>query len=405
VNVQNPRFPLFDALRGLAALAIITVHTAFIPGGIGENATVGKYLAQLTVALPVFFLISGFLLYRPFVAARFAGERLATGPYAIRRFFRIVPAYWAALPLIAIWLEKPAILHDPLPYFGFAQVYSKSTLIHGHQIAWSLCIEVTFYALLPVWAFALSRLPGRSRRQLVTTELGLLVAVFAASFVWNAIQTPDHLGFVRSDPAVSTLPAYLDQLALGMSLAVASVALADRARQPRAVTVIERAPWVPWLLAAVAWIGLCNLGPVHTAWAEVVRHEVGGVVAFFLLLPAVFGDDRGGAVRRLLADRRVQWIGVISYSLYIWHTAVIDKLDRAGWDGRLGRAGFVLVAFAASFAIAAVSFYLVERPGLRIGRRLSGRRGYQEVASPEPETVDRPGAPAIELAGAERQRP
>jgi peptidoglycan/LPS O-acetylase OafA/YrhL len=405
LNVQSPRFPLFDSLRAIAALSIVGFHVALVPGGIAQHHTAALYLGQLNIGVSVFFLISGFLLYRPFVAARFEGRpRPPLVPYAVRRFFRIVPAYWVALPIVAVALDKSRILHDPLPYFGFAQVYSRSTLVSGYGPAWTLCVEVTFYALLPLWAFALRRAPGRSARALVTSEAVALAAVLGGAIAWNAVQTPERIGFIPITPAIASLPAFLDHFALGMALAVASVALIGRERQPAAVEVVNRRSWLPWLVALAGYVVLCRLGPLNDPGHEILRHELRALIALCLLLPAVFGDDRGGAVRRLLADRRLQWIGLISYSLYLWHAVIVAKLADHGWVDRLGNAGFVPLAAAASVAVAALSFYAVERQGLRIGRRLAGRRGYQEVQTPPPGSVDRPGAPAIELAGSERTR-
>jgi peptidoglycan/LPS O-acetylase OafA/YrhL len=166
------------------------------------------------------------------------------------------------------------------------------------------------------------------------------------------------------------------------------------------VRVIERAPWVPWAFAAVAYVVLCELGSrFNSADAEPFRHELRGLVALGLLLPAVFGDDRGGAIRRLLADRRLQWVGLVSYSLFIWHLPVMIKLARAGLIGSLGKVGFAVAGLTVSLAVAAVSFYIVERPAIRLGRRLAGRPGYLETARPPPGSEDRPGAPSIELAG------
>jgi peptidoglycan/LPS O-acetylase OafA/YrhL len=403
VSAQNPRFPLFDSLRAIAALSILVFHVSFVPGGLGDSGTASRYIGQLQTGVAIFFLVSGFLLYRPFVAARFAGRPMPPlVPYAIRRFFRIVPVYWFAMPLIAVWLEKPKILHDLVPYLGFAQIYDRSTLFAGYGPAWTLCVEVTFYLLLPFWAFALRRLPGRTRRQLVTTEVVVLALVVVGSFAWKVIHTPHQLGFVPITPASSSLPAFMDYLGLGMFLAIASVALAGRARPPAVVRVVHRAPWIPWLVAGGAFVAACQLGSLREGGHELLRHELRALVAFGLLLPAVFGDDCGGAVRRLLADRRLQWVGLVSYSLYIWHAAVAQRLARGGWEGRLGPVGFALLAMAASFAVAALSFYVVERPGIRIGRRLAGRHGYQEIQSPPAGSLDKPGAPAIELAGSDR---
>jgi peptidoglycan/LPS O-acetylase OafA/YrhL len=406
MSAQNPRFPLFDSLRAIAAGSVLLFHVAFVLGGFTKDGY-GKYLIQLNIGVPIFFLISGFLLYRPFVAARFRGDSPpATGPYAIRRFFRIVPAYWVALPLVAAWTGLAAVGHNPLPYFGFAQVYDRSTLINGYGIAWTLCVEVSFYALLPLWALAMRRAGRGSRRRLVLTEALPLVLMFLAAVAWNATQTEASHGFITFTPAIATIPAFLDHFALGMGLAVASVALMGRERQPGVVRAIEGRPWLPWLFALAVFVGLCNIERHFGAVpSEVVRHHLRGLVAFGVLLPAVFGADRGGAVRRFLADRRMQWIGLISYSLYLWHPAITQKMGLWNWDDKLGWLGYSAAAIVICIAVAAVSFYVVERPGLRIGRALAGRFGYQEPEQPPGGAVDRPGAPSVELAGAGERRP
>jgi peptidoglycan/LPS O-acetylase OafA/YrhL len=99
----NPRFALFDSLRGLAAIAILTFHVFSLTGAM-DKPVVGDTVAVLGPrSLILFFVISGFLLYRPYVAARADGR---PGPrmsrYLRRRALRIIPAYWLALTVLAI---------------------------------------------------------------------------------------------------------------------------------------------------------------------------------------------------------------------------------------------------------------------------------------------------------------
>jgi peptidoglycan/LPS O-acetylase OafA/YrhL len=100
----NPRFPLFDSLRGIAVLAVVIFHVAFITGALNVRVA-GDVLGVLgDVGVVLFFVISGFLLYRPFVAARAHGRRPPDPVrYARRRALRIVPAYWVALTVLAIF--------------------------------------------------------------------------------------------------------------------------------------------------------------------------------------------------------------------------------------------------------------------------------------------------------------
>ena len=143
----NPRFPLFDSLRAIAALSVVAFHVTAIsqvsgtpqPGGWS-----GDLLRQLAGGVTVFFLISGFLLYRPFVVARLGGRPLRARDFARRRILRIVPAYWVALTALAIYPGLTGVFTSHWwVYYGYLQVYSAGTIDKGLPPAWSLCTEVT----------------------------------------------------------------------------------------------------------------------------------------------------------------------------------------------------------------------------------------------------------------------
>ena len=120
----NPRFPLMDSLRAIAALSVLVTHSGFLSGA-NLGTWYGDYTARLDVGVTIFFLLSGFLLYRPFVSARAGGARRPRIPdYARRRLLRILPAYWLALTVLAIWPGLPQMweAHDWV-YYGLVQVY------------------------------------------------------------------------------------------------------------------------------------------------------------------------------------------------------------------------------------------------------------------------------------------
>ncbi len=394
----NPRFPLFDSLRAIAALSIFALHIPLVAQMSSDNP-LRAYLLELRVGVPIFFLISGFLLYRPFARARYLG---AQGPgtthYAERRALRIIPAYWVALIFTAILLDKsggpghPIAVFSPhgvISYFGFLQVYDSNTILGGISAAWTLCVEVTFYAMLPLWAWLLRRVPCRSPREFLRSELVALVVLFVVGATWatiSAVESPPTLAALvdvtQLTPWLWVLPAYLDQFALGMGLAVLSVALADRPTAPAAVRVIDRASWVPWLIAGLAFVLLGNVDgwfPQSLSAQWIVTHELQGVFALALLLPAVFGDPDRGLVRRVLSNRALLWVGLVSYGVYLWHVAVLDKLDRLGVLDSLGTVPYIAVALGLTLTVAAASFYGIERHALRLGRRLSHRRRSEDA--------------------------
>ena len=141
----NPRFPLFDSLRGLAVLAVVTYHvfvftTALDRRGIADAVAVAGGQGPL-----LFFAISGFLLYRPWVAARADGRAPPrTGRYARRRALRILPAYWFALTALAVFPGIAGVFTgDWWRYYFFLQLYDPDTVVLGIPVTWTLCVEVT----------------------------------------------------------------------------------------------------------------------------------------------------------------------------------------------------------------------------------------------------------------------
>jgi peptidoglycan/LPS O-acetylase OafA/YrhL len=366
--MSKPVFPLFDSLRAIAALSIFGFHIAASQGALNEADF--PWLGQLNVGVPIFFVVSGFLLYRPFVARRLRREPApATGPYALRRVLRIVPAYWVALTIVGIWLGLGSTLFSVdgvITYYGFLQVYDVDTITGGIGQAWTLGVEVTFYAFLPLWAWATRQRLG---------ELWPLLALAAFGIAWKIVvlATVYQSGDKNAFTWLVILPAWMETFAAGMALALLSVWRTERGWRPGWVAAIEQRPWIPWLVALLAFVAVGPHGWQGGAETQVmIEYELKTVVAVGLVAPAVFGDPTRGWVRRVLAWPPLLWVGLVSYGFFLWHLAVIDKLKDGGWDDTLGLPLFTLAALAIALAIAAVSFYALERPIVRLGRRLTG---------------------------------
>jgi peptidoglycan/LPS O-acetylase OafA/YrhL len=366
----NPRFPLFDSLRAIAALSVFAGHT--ITGTYGLSQHPRLFLLAVHVAdqgVAIFFLISGFLLYRPFLTARRDGRALSLGDYARRRVLRIVPCYWVALTLfIAAGFVSGVSASNWWIFYGFGQVYSLSTIGQGIGVAWTLCIEVTFYAALPLFALLAARL-GRSAMS-VRGDVVLLVVLAAASLAYR-----DRFSNFFDLSTVSTLPGYFFWFALGMGLAVASIIGGATAAFARLTVRLRHWPVLSWALAALMFVLLhesphasSTLGAPITA---VAMHVLYGLAACFLLLPAVFDEAAGGAVRALLRRRALAWVGLVSYALYLYHTIVIAQIDKLLVQHGISPRYLivVVVSLPLSCACAAASFYLVERPLMRLRRR------------------------------------
>ena len=393
MNARAERFPLMDSLRAIAALSVVAIHVALPSGRLNPGVGGIRYVGRLDVGVAVFFLISGFLLYRPFVRARALGEpQPSTLAYLWRRALRIVPAYWLALTISALALGTPHVFtgRGLWTYYGFAQIYSNVSDIGGISQAWTLDVEVTFYLLLPVWAWLMrrSRMP----------DLAGCIVLFVAGVAWKVPFVAGH-DPVPATWALRALPAFLDHFALGMGLAVLSVRW-QRDGLPRPLRVLDRRPGLAWLFAAVAfWAVSTRIGLSGQLFEPVnphefmLRHELYGLVGLGMIVPAVLGDPaRGFLRRRVLANRGLLWIGLLSYGVYLWHQTVVRWLLDLG-IGDVDQHVLPVVLFAAAVAlataIAAVSYYAFERPILSLKRLVDPGRGGraatgEAIAEPAP---------------------
>jgi len=376
VTARAGRFPLFDSLRAIAALSVVVFHLAYVTGLPGWADRAVPYVIQLgDVGVSIFFAISGFLLYRPFVAARLRREPARSiRSYGLRRLLRILPAYWLALLVTALVAGHDEVFGaHAARYWLLLQAYWQDSIAGGIGPAWTLTIEMAFYAALPLWVLAMCRVPFASRRGLLVSELiGLAgLCVLSALWRWAAIRgLPD--GATPLNPRLLNLPAMADHFAIGMALAALSVVAADRSERSATERFLGRFPWVPWTVAAAAWYGMAHARPIVAGnGGQYALHRTFELVlAGAFLLPAIFAWDAGGLVRRLLALRPLLWIGVVSYGVYLWHLDVITELsDRSD----LGRAGLWVAAIGLTLAIAAVSWYGLERHAIALGRRIGAR--------------------------------
>jgi peptidoglycan/LPS O-acetylase OafA/YrhL len=363
-----------DSLRAIAVMCVFFFH-AF------DNVdTASAVTAELKIGVTIFFVISGFLLYRPYVSRHLEGQR---GPlvrdFARRRVLRIVPAYWVALTVGAVILGLSGVFSEKAwAYYGFVQAYRTDTILNGIPVAWSLCVEVTFYALLPVYAMVAFRLTGRyGLHRAVATEAWLLALVTLGSLIVRTVveRSSGYTVFVWA-----TLPGTFYWFALGMALALASAALARRAEVPASVRLVSRAPSAAWLvaLALFAAVVIHEGAPGREPFDPAAPGDVSvlsdlgnylafGLIALCVALPAVFVGDSPSVVRRILGMRWLGWLGLVSYGVFLWHVPLFDQIGNHNTSDPL--AWRIAFAAAASVAIAAVSYYVVERPLLRLKDR------------------------------------
>jgi peptidoglycan/LPS O-acetylase OafA/YrhL len=326
------------------------------------------------IGVDVFFVISGFLITGLLVRERERTGRISYRAFYARRARRILPAALAVLVVtdVAAWAlfigdRAQQIVGDSLWAFFFAaninsarqgtDYFQATAQPSPFQHFWSLSVEEQFYLVWPALILAVLALV-RGRRRGVALG-AVMLAVSVASLMWSIHAT-----------AASPTTAYFSTFTRAWELGVGALVAV-------AATQLRRLPQT--FRAAMAWTGL--VGIVVAAFTITPETPFPGTAAAFPVLCTAavlaFGDAaRGPKVGWMLGSGVMQYLGNISYSLYLWHWPVLILLAGLTESRSIG---FDLLVIAISVAMAALSYLVVEQPVLHSGWLLpTGRPGDDE---------------------------
>lgn len=317
------RVPALTGVRALAAILVLTTHAAYTTGKY-THGYLGVVYSRMEIGVPIFFVLSGFLLFGPWVRAAAAGTAAPSlSRYARHRVRRIMPAY--AVTVLAAYLIYHFRDAGPNPGHSFngllrnltlTQIYTDSYLYsHLHQgltQMWSLAVEVAFYLVLPGLAYLLLVLLCRRRWRPGL----LLVGLAGLALISPAWMVVVHETDVLPDGAPLWLPGYLAWFIGGMMLTVLA-AMGVRSYWFIAVPLAT----VCYFIAATPIAGEPTTSPTELAQA-VVKIAFYAVIATLVVAPLALGDR--GCYTRLLASRPMVWLGEISYEIFLVHLIVME---------------------------------------------------------------------------------
>ncbi|MDQ3741198.1 MAG: acyltransferase [Actinomycetota bacterium] len=371
-----------ESLRALAALGVLAGHAVLVAAATERtpDALVHRLVLGGLLGVFLFFALTGYLLYLPFVRG---GVNLRR--YALNRALRILPLYWAVVAILYAAKPSGAQAADWWRFALFLQNYSADTISRLDSPMWSLVVEVQFYLLLPLLALGLAAVARGSLARAAAVVGLLALASFALRL--DRVLLGDEA--VTSPIGRFALPTVFFFFTSGMLLALLRVHL-DRTGRTAAGSPSA------WIAAGAAlWLVAAN----EPTWEPVVW------AASFLTLGGCVLPLRGSAVlARALEWRPLAAIGTASYSLYLWHLPVLLVLAgqsiaiTAGGVQRFSgdpwpMAKLIVLGAAVSVAVAAVSYLVVERPFLRLRRRWAPRGRVEPwMTSPSSTPPPRPSS-------------
>ena len=352
-QVKQGRFTLVQALRGLAALWVVFFHVSEAGRISGLRSQLPSWADLFFTAghlgVAIFFALSGFVITHSVAGASITARYL--GRFALRRSIRLDPPYWASIIFVvgagflSAQLKGEAFQLPSFPQ-TLAHLFYLQTLLGFPQINWvywTLTYEIQFYLVLVLLIMA-------AQRMRIAPPLIVLLPFLATMAMWLGMMTPPTGLFVDLWHAfLAGVLAYWAKTSRLALYAFVGVCLLSLALSPNDFTILS----------------------IGTA---IVLH-----VAF-----------RTGYIYRGLDWRWVQFLGTVSYSLYLIHNPIVGGVSflSARWIG----SDFLtlLLSVAASIAAAVVFWYLLERPSLAFAHRIRVKKSDKPPMSDSGTAAARP---------------
>lgn len=355
-----------EGLDGLRALAVSVVYLSHLPialQSLGNDGWFQNFPHAGFLGVNLFFVMSGFLITHRLLVTSHPGDRPALRRFWVHRAARILPAVTVFLAVHAIYavvagfppygsiFDEFLMVASTLLQFPNYAILADIDNLFDNGALWSLGVEGQFYVVWPLitWFF----LRKVRRPEWVVVALVVVIAILSRhrAGVFDAHGSFD--AYLRTDTRI-------ESLIIG---AVGAWAWMRTDRVPvRALRVLT----LPALAAMVA------IFLNATQWSTFIWHW--GMTAFDLCALIVILALATGVspVRRILEWRPIAWVGMVSYGLYIWQVPVLHILSRHA--DSLDTATKGVISVSATFALATVSWYAVEKPirSSALVARLSG---------------------------------
>lgn len=422
---QKPKgtIAVLDGVRALAFLIVLILHMGNMTSALGLwQQRQMPFVAALVNAgfsgVTLFFVLSGFLLFLPYAQALLFSKPWPSAKiFYMRRIFRIFPMYYFSLLLILLIGHRdyfaPSAWGKLWPFLTFTMGFWASQPIDGPY--WTLAIEFQYYVLLPLIALAIAGivcwLPVKRRGWgVIGCLLSIIVwgvATRGLSYYYNA---HPHETLLVSRPILDTFlwivygqdGRYLDDFAVGMLVAVLYIVVSNSPKKDHYRRMLGRLVYglfglglALFLLGALRhYIMLTgHVWPVAPRLVDMPSWmtELWFALAYGCLMIVALFARSGGRLQRFFAWDPLRWLGLLTYSLYIWHVPFIGYIqhtfgsilmhDLPVWFAYL--MCWVLV-LGISLPFSFVTYLFIEKPGMRFSENLRQKMLAKRAPQPTP---------------------
>jgi peptidoglycan/LPS O-acetylase OafA/YrhL len=387
-------FDALDGMRGIAILMVVCFHTLFTNPDAGPASRFAGFLIKTGwMGVPLFFVLSGFLISFPFFRQRKQHlQSWYVKGYFGRRAAKIIPPYYLSIAILATYcfirFSNPAYLTMGLKWaLGISNFVRY--VVHIPAPYWSLLVEIHFYILLPLFFLMFRGLRPRPA-SLCIFALLLLIPPIVRHFTWPENASKDELAFL-----MYRFPCALDYFGWGVLFAGFFVEWPGTAIDARRWRYFGYAGML--LLAATVglhavWDSKFYITTYPSRWSLEAFHFLPALSCFLLLF---FLFDANCLGSRLFAWAPLRFIGIVSYEWFLFHQAAV-LLFR---EGMLSVHGSILLYLARTaaplfltfiFSVAVYRYFSF--PILQWGRNRQPRQPHKSIAAATPTSTYVPPA-------------
>jgi len=422
---------VLDGVRGVAVLMVIVFHVNRVTGDNLWNQAEYPLASSISTAgglgVTLFFVLSGFLLFMPFAKALlFKTDWPLLRVFYMRRVLRIIPAYYVSLFLIILF-QYPQYLHrdnfkNLLLFLTFFMDSTRATFRQINGPYWTLATEWQFYMLLPFIALGIAFLVSRVpiKRRLLAVSVCLLGIIILGLFIrfWGLyfLEYPTRTFLVPRTELndinfflFGITGKYTEDFAVGMFISLCYIYSRHPSTDKKVVKLWERLS--PWLWAGgillVVFDALWHFknSYVLTSWPFLTSimpqynwiNEMIAAIGFGACIAAILYGSNG--LKALFNWSLLRWVGLISFSLYIWHlpllvffqSRIMPLLQGLHLNRYATYSLYWIWMLLAIFPFAFLSYLIVEKPWMKLGDhwRVDIEKNHREKLKMQEEQVTR----------------